>query len=88
MLVQIGKILKTILILKTQMEKLRDNYIMSIYKGKTNEKITFINDTGSGIWVIDQASCTYTNCYINDNEDENFFNDSSIFIDTSTCKME
>ena len=43
---------------------------------------------GSGIWVIDQASCTYTNCYINDNEDENFFNDSLNFIDTSTCKME
>lgn len=35
------------------MEKLRDNYIMNIYKGITNEKITFINDTGSGIWVID-----------------------------------
>ena len=41
-----------------------------------------------GIWVKEQAGGTYTNCYIHNNEEQNFCNDSSNFVDTSTCRMD
>ena len=41
----------------------------------------------NGIWVKDQAKGTYKNCYIHNNKDGNFSNETSNTIDTSTCKM-
>lgn len=46
------------------------------------------NGANYGIVVEDQACGTYENCYLYDNEGENFCNESSNSIDTSTCKME
>ena len=42
----------------------------------------------SGIAVEGQARGTYTKCYIHNNEGENFSNETSNTIDTSTCRME
>ena len=42
----------------------------------------------NGIWVKDQAKGTYKNCYLHNNKETNFSNETSKTIDTSTCKME
>ena len=41
----------------------------------------------SGIWVIDQAKGTYKNCYLHNNKNTNFSNETSNTIDTSTCRI-
>ena len=43
---------------------------------------------GSGILVIDRAKGTYKNCYLHNNREKNFSNETSNTIDTSTCRME
>ena len=42
----------------------------------------------NGIWVKDQAKGTYKNCYLHNNKNTNFSNETSNTIDTSTCRME
>ena len=73
--------------------KIHDNKKYSlVYVGETAnpslKNCEVYKAANAGIAVEDQARGTYTKCYIHNNEGENFSNETSNTIDTSTCRME